>query len=154
MNTQPNVMKVGEPKVKTYTSVLVVTSDRELLVWQDVRLANKLFVSKLSQKTGYLSEKSWICGKMLPFWKIHFYVYYPGVDRKFVFLTNFRLKIMLFFIWPEISFGWIVYECLEPKYGNAKQHFNFPFSWVKPGNSSYFARYFREFTSETWLGTP
>ena len=39
-------------------------------------------------------------------------------NRKFVFLTNFRLKIMLFFIWPEISKHWL--DCLIPKYGNAK----------------------------------
>ena len=51
-----------------------------------------------------------------------------------------------FFIWPDISKYWL--DCLIPKYWNAKQHFNFPFSWVKPGNSSYFARYFREFTPE------
>ena len=73
-------------------------------------------------------------------------------NRKNVFLTNFRLKIMLFFIWPEISKYWL--DCKIPKYGNAKQHFNFPFSWVKPVNSSYFAQYFREFTPGTWLGTP
>ena len=71
---------------------------------------------------------------------------------KIMNLTNFRLKIIVFFKWSEICKYWS--DRTEPKYGNGNEHFNFVFSWVKCLNSSFFARYSRELTYETWLDTP
>ena len=67
-------------------------------------------------------------------------------------LTNFWLKIMVFFKWPEIRKYWS--DRTEPKYGKRQEHFKFVFSWVKCQNSSFIARYSRELTYGTWLVTP
>ena len=66
-------------------------------------------------------------------------------------LTKFRLKIMVFFKWPEIRKYWSYRT--EPKCGNGNEHFNFVFSLVKCSNSSFFACHSRELTCRTWLGT-
>ena len=57
-----------------------------------------------------------------------------------------------FFKWPELQK--YLSDRSEPKCGNGKEHFNYAFSWVKRQNSSYFARYSRELTYGSWLGTP
>ena len=72
--------------------------------------------------------------------------------RNFLILTNFTLKIVHFFKWSEVKK--YLSDRSEPKCGNGKEHFNFVFSWVKCQNSSYFARYSRELTLGSWLGTP
>ena len=47
---------------------------------------------------------------------------------KFLNLTNFLFKMLIFFKWPEIR-KYLSHRG-EPKYGNGEQHFNFVFSWV------------------------
>ena len=104
---------------------------------------------KIRTFLSFCSLKTWFVCSYIP---ISFISLSFNKFGKIINFSNFGIKFMLFFMWPEIRKYWS--DRNEPKYGNGKQHFNFVFSWVKCPNSSFFARYSRELTYETWLDTP
>ena len=132
-----------------------IQSWKSQILWFHSFLQTRVFLRNESLERGLSLEISVI---LLQKNVIHrlvsdfFHFVYFDQNQQILKLTSFWLKIMLIFKWPEI--GKYLSDRSEPKCGNGKKHFNFAFSLVKFQNFSYFARYSRELTYRSWLGTP